>query len=100
MPFTKTISIDDEGPPVDFCFRETGSYPLIVYATAFGNIIGLDLRSNTPAFSRFRAEFRRITTIGLIPDEIRINTFNFRAEFYRIMYLKINWIKSGLTISI
>ena len=42
--------MDEEGPPVDFCFRETGSNPLIVYATAFGAIVGLDLRCNTPAF--------------------------------------------------
>ena len=35
---------------MDFCFRETGSNPLIVYATAFGSIVGLDLRCNTPAF--------------------------------------------------
>ena len=42
--------MDDEGPPVDFCFRETGSSPLIVYATAFGGIVGLDLRSNSLAF--------------------------------------------------
>ena len=47
---TKSINVDEEGPPVDFCFRETGSNPLIVYATAFGAIVGLDLRCNTPAF--------------------------------------------------
>ena len=47
---TKNINVDEEGPPVDFCFRETGSNPLIVYATAYGAIVGLDLRCNTPAF--------------------------------------------------
>ena len=28
------------GPPVEFGFRETGSSPLIVYATAFGGMVG------------------------------------------------------------
>ena len=77
MPFTKTISIDDEGPPVDFCFRETGSYPLIVYATAFGNIIGLDLRSNTPAFSRFPADFCCIKSRLTILTYPRLKPENF-----------------------
>ena len=35
--------MDDEGAPVEFCFRETGSSPLIVYATAFGGIVGKEI---------------------------------------------------------
>ena len=38
---SKNIDVEEEGPPVEFCFRETGSSPLIVYATAFGGIVGL-----------------------------------------------------------
>lgn len=49
-PFTRKVVVDDEGPPVEFCFRETGSSPLIVYATSFGGIVGLDLRTNSNAF--------------------------------------------------
>ena len=69
-PFTKTICVDEEGPPVDFCFRETGAYPLIVYATAFGSIVGLDHRSNTPAFRLENDLLEGLqTSISMSPDQ-------------------------------
>ena len=37
---SRKVSLEHEGPPVEFCFRETGSSPLIVYGTAYGGIVG------------------------------------------------------------
>jgi phosphoinositide-3-kinase regulatory subunit 4 len=62
--------VDDEGPPIDFCFRETGVSPLVVYATAFGGIVGLDLRTNSPAFRLDNDLLEGLqTTMAMSPDQ-------------------------------
>ena len=70
VPFSRKISVDDEGPPIEFCFRETGSSPVIVYATSFGGIVGLDLRSNTPAFRLENDLLEGLqTSMAMSPDQ-------------------------------
>ena len=67
---SKKINVDDEGPPVEFCFRETGSSPLIVYATAFGNIIGVDLRAKNEAFKLENDLLEGLqTSMAMSPDQ-------------------------------
>lgn len=64
------MDVDDEGPPVDFCFRETGSSPLIVYATAYGGIVGIDSRSKNEAFRLENDLLEGLqTSMAMSPDQ-------------------------------
>ena len=47
---SRKVSLEHEGPPVEFCFRETGSSPLIVYGTAYGGIVGKLFFYHFPSF--------------------------------------------------
>ena len=43
------LDIDEEGPAIDLHFSDTGNTsPMLVYGTAFGSIIGWDLRQGAP----------------------------------------------------
>lgn len=48
--FEKSLDTDNEGPAIKLHFQETGTSPILAYATAFGGINGVDLRMPGPAF--------------------------------------------------
>ena len=40
----RTLSVADDGPAMELVFQETGSSPVVIYGTAFGDIVGWDIR--------------------------------------------------------
>lgn len=70
VSYHRKVSVDDEGPPVEFCFRETGSSPLLVYGTAFGSIVGWDLRCSGTVFRLENDLLDGLqTTLAMSPDQ-------------------------------
>ena len=78
------LDLDEDGPAVDLQFSETGnSYPLLIYATSFGSIVGWDLRQPfnqvktkhhdkiTPAF-KLENDLRDgiLTSMAIFPDQV------------------------------
>ncbi|XP_044003488.1 phosphoinositide 3-kinase regulatory subunit 4 isoform X2 [Aphidius gifuensis] len=48
--YSKQLDIQDDGCAVDLQYIDSGSQSLLVYATLYGSLIGLDLRCNNPAW--------------------------------------------------
>ena len=78
------LDLDEDGPAVDLQFSDTGnSYPLLIYATSFGSIVGWDLRQPfnqvktnhhdkiTPAF-KLENDLRDgiLTSMAIFPDQV------------------------------
>ena len=47
---SRRLDVGDVGPGMELCFQETGCSPFIVYGTAFGGVVGWDLRMKEIAF--------------------------------------------------
>ena len=51
MVTSRRLDTEDVGPPQQLCFKEMGCSPVIIYGTAYGEIVGWDLRMKELAFN-------------------------------------------------
>ena len=84
--YQQQLDLEEDGPAIDLHFNNSGNtYPMLVYATGFGSIVGWDLRQSlprarakgntksVPAF-KFDNDLRDgiLTSVAISPDQVCI----------------------------